>query len=193
MNSTNKPGSYKLRGPQAGINVAMPEDEETPEEVLKSPDGEMSQDNIIQKLQTGDYVGAKKIVNDLLGFIGSDEEKEIIKGVLLQVEDYLKTLEPEKQKEIKAAVMGDSTPGGKTNPKYVMEKMVKLNRYSEFVGKINEQSNPTDLKTLPFEKVLSMFETLVNSLATKTKTPADEQQLNDFRAELTSRRDPNKH
>jgi len=188
--NTSKPSGYKLKGPQAGIDLETPE--EGTRAVVKSPQGEMSQDNIIQKLQTGDYEGAKKLVNDLLAFDGTEEENELIKGILLQVEDYLKTLEPEKRKEIKAAVMGDDTPGGKTNPKYVMEKMSKLNNYSEFVGKVNEQVT-ADLKSLPFEKVLSMFETLVNSLATKTKTPADEQQLNDLRAELTSRRDPSKH
>ena len=188
-----KPQRYKLRGPHAGIDVNEPEHEDTGQGPVElSGKSEMSKDNILQKLQTGDYVGAKQLVDDLLSFQGSDEEKEIIKGVLLQVEDYLQTLDPEKHKEIKAAVMGDTLPGGQTNPKYVMEKMSKLNKYSEFIGKVNEQIATTDYKTMPFEKVLSTFETLVNSLATKSKTPQDEQQLNDLRAELTSRRDPSK-
>lgn len=177
---------YRQSGVKDDTNLNIPE--EGQKEIERVSASEMSRDNIIQKLQMGDYRGASELMKKLANMDANKEEKGIIEGIMMEVQDYLRGLSDERRKEAIKAIKGEDVPGGKTNPKYVIEKMNKLNKYEEFTKAINEQMasvNAGNIKTVDFPALLSSFENLAGKKAQLT----DEERalLNNVRAEIQSR------
>lgn len=177
---------YRQKGPKDHGSLDMPEDGQ--KEIERISSSEMSRDNIIQKLQMGDYKGARDLMQKLGNFEANEEEKKIIQGVMEEVEDYLRGLPDERREEVLRAIKGEEIPGGKTHTKYVIEKMSKLNKYGEFTKAINEQMtavNAGNIKTVEFPALLSSFENLAGKKAQLT----DEERtlLNNVRAEIQAR------
>ena len=184
IKSISKSSRYKQKGTHEK-EVDIPE--EGRKEISRIGQAEMSGDDIIQKLQVGDYHNAKLLYGKLMDFNATKDEKKIISDIKLSIEDYIKGLPYDKQIEIKKELEGNNIPGGKAVSKYVTEKMSKLNKYSEFTRSINEQSavNATNYKTVDFASLMSTFENLAGK---KEQLNDDERTLlNDVRSEIQSR------
>ena len=184
----NKGPRYKMRSDD-GDGLDIPEEGQKP--IPRISQSEISNDQIILKLQAGDYSGAHNLLQELTKFQGTEEEKGIIEGIISQVKEYILSLPPEKQKEIANAIQGNLIPGGSAVPKYVIEKMEKLSKYSKFIKTLNEQSvttggvNATNIKTVDFSSLLSSFENLADKKITLTDD--ERSMLNNIRAEIQSR------
>ena len=181
-----KLSSHRQKGLNEQDSLDMPVEGQKGIEMTSS--SEISKDSIIQKLQMGDYKGARELMKKLGNFEGNKEEKGIIDAIMAEVHDYLSELPEGRRDDILKVINGEEIPGGKTHTKYVIEKMSKLNKYNEFTKAINEQMtavNAGNIKTVEFPALLSSFENLAGKKAQLT----DEERtlLNNVRGEIQTR------
>lgn len=170
MNHLKEFTEYGQNRPYGGTS---PADLGTPTDGKREVTGIISQPvthTVISKIQVGDYRSAKDELESILRY--GDPNSEDVQSIIMEIEAYLQTLDDTKKQEIINAInIYDLT-------------MEKINKYKEFTQKINEQQIPTDLKTIEFSSLVSMFETLV---AKKSTDPNDEKNLNNLRAEILGR------
>ena len=85
-----KLSSHRQKGLNEQDSLDMPVEGQKGIEMTSS--SEISKDSIIQKLQMGDYKGARELMKKLGNFEGNKEEKGIIDAIMAEVHDYLSEL-----------------------------------------------------------------------------------------------------
>jgi predicted transcriptional regulator len=80
--------------------------------LTQTPRSVMDEDPIIQKIQAGDFDGAKKMVKELVALLSTSDEKDEINARISMVANYIKDLPAEKRDEIRQALnTTQTTPG----------------------------------------------------------------------------------